>query len=84
VSRSTGRLDIACVNVTFIEEAKEVMNMALTRDFQNTVADRVERDPALANVLLDESATPFLSGEPQTARFILRDLVNATLGFGLA
>jgi hypothetical protein len=60
------------------------MNMALTRDFQNTVADRVERDPALANVLLDESATPFLSGEPQTARFILRDLVNATLGFGLA
>ena len=54
--------------------------MALSIDFQNTVADRVERDPALAKVLLDESATPFLSGEPQTARFILRHLVNATLG----
>jgi hypothetical protein len=57
--------------------------MALTRDFQNTVAARVERAPALAKALLDESATPFLS-EPQTARFILRDLVNATLDFGLA
>jgi len=43
-----------------------------------------ERAPALAEALLDVSATPFLSGEPQTARFILRDLVNATLGFGLA
>jgi hypothetical protein len=63
---------------------KEVMNMALTRDFQNTVAARVEHDPALAKALLDESATSFLSAEPQTARFILSGLVNATLGFGLA
>jgi hypothetical protein len=31
--------------------------------------------------LLDEAATLFLSGEPETARLILRDLVNATLGF---
>ena len=58
--------------------------MALIRDFQNTIAARVERAPALAEALLDVLATPFLSGEPQTARFILRDLVNATLGFGLA
>jgi DNA-binding phage protein len=28
-----------------------------------------------------EAATLFLSGEPETARLILRDLVNATLGF---
>ena len=58
--------------------------MALTRDCKNTVAAQVEHDPAVANALLDESATSFLSAEPQTARFILRDLVNATLGFGLA
>lgn len=45
---------------------------------------RVDRDLALAKALLDESATPFLSGKPHTARFILRDLVNAALGFGLA
>ncbi|KAG0192366.1 hypothetical protein DFQ28_009318 [Apophysomyces sp. BC1034] len=31
--------------------------------------------------LLDEAATLFLSGEPDAARLILRDLVNATVGF---
>ena len=55
--------------------------MALTRDFKKTVVARVERDPAFAKSLLDEAATLFLSGEPETARLILRDLVNATLGF---
>ena len=55
--------------------------MALTRDFKKTVVARVERDPAFARALLDEAATLFLSGEPETARLILRDLVNATLGF---
>jgi DNA-binding phage protein len=59
--------------------------MALTRDFKQTVAERVQRDPAFAKALLDEAATLFLNGEPQTARLILRDLVNATVGFeGLA
>ena len=55
--------------------------MALTRDFKQTVIERVERDPAFALALLDEAATLFLNGDPQTARSILRDLVNATIGF---
>lgn len=55
--------------------------MALTRDFKLTVIERVERDPAFAQALLDEAATLFLNGEAETARLILRDLVNATLGF---
>lgn len=55
--------------------------MALTRSFKQTVVERVERDPEFAKALLDEAATLFLSGEPETARLILRDLVNATLGF---
>jgi DNA-binding phage protein len=55
--------------------------MALTRDIKKTVVARGERDPAFAKALLDEAATLFLSGEPETARLILRDLVNATLGF---
>jgi DNA-binding phage protein len=59
--------------------------MALTRDFKQTVAEHVQREPAFAKALLDEAATLFLNGEPQTARLILRDLVNATIGFeGLA
>lgn len=55
--------------------------MTLTRDFKQTVANRVARDPAFAKALLDEAATLFLSGEPDVARLVLRDLVNATVGF---
>jgi DNA-binding phage protein len=55
--------------------------MALTRDFKLTVTERVAREPEFAKALLDEAATLFLNGEPETARLILRDLVNATVGF---
>ena len=55
--------------------------MTLTRDFKQTVIERVERDPDFAKALLDEAATLFLSGEPDTARLVLRELVNATVGF---
>jgi DNA-binding phage protein len=55
--------------------------MALTRDFKQTVVERAQRDSAFARALLDEAATLFLNGEPHTARLILRDLVNATIGF---
>ena len=55
--------------------------MALTRNFKQTVIERIDRDPEFAKALLDEAATLFLSGEPETARLILRDLVNATVGF---
>jgi DNA-binding phage protein len=55
--------------------------MPLTRDFKQTVIERVRRDPAFAKALLDEAATLFLNGESNTARLILRDLVNATVGF---
>ena len=55
--------------------------MALTRDFKEKVVARVERDPTFAKELLDEATMLLTSGEPETARMILRDLVNATLGF---
>ena len=55
--------------------------MALTRAFKKTVVARVERDPAFAKELLDEATQLLISGEAETARVILRDLVNATLGF---
>ncbi len=62
-------------------ERQEVNDVALTRDFKQTVAERVKRDPAFARALPDEAATVFLNGEPPTACLILRDLVNATIGF---
>jgi hypothetical protein len=55
--------------------------MALKRNFKQTVMERVERDPAFAQAMLEEAATLFLNGETETARLILRDLVNATIGF---
>jgi DNA-binding phage protein len=57
------------------------MNMALTRDFKETVAARVQSDPAFAQALLDEAITLFVNGDPESAKLILRDLVNATVGF---
>jgi DNA-binding phage protein len=56
-------------------------HVPLTHDFKRTVVERVRRDRAFARALLDEAATLFLNGEPDTARLILRDLVNATVGF---
>jgi DNA-binding phage protein len=60
---------------------QEVNGMVLTREFKRTVVERVRRDPAFAKALLDEAATLFLNGEADTARLVLRDLVNATVGF---
>mgnify|MGYP003344397206 FL=1 len=55
--------------------------MALTRNFKQTVLERVHRDEAFATAMLNEAATLFLNGESETARLTLRDLVNATIGF---
>ena len=55
--------------------------MTLTRDYKLTVVERAQRDPAFARAMLDEAASLFLGGEPDVARLVLRDLVNATLGF---
>ena len=55
--------------------------MALTRNFKITVAARVQSDPVFAQAMLDEAITLFINGEPETAKLILRDLVNASVGF---
>ncbi len=36
---------------------------------------------AFAQALLDEAITLFVNGEPESAKRVLRDLVNATVGF---
>jgi hypothetical protein len=55
--------------------------MVLTRDFKETVAARVQGNPAFAQALLDEAITLFVNGEPESAKLILRDLENAPVGF---
>jgi DNA-binding phage protein len=56
--------------------------MALTRDFKETIKARVERDPAFRKELLIEGIESFLSGDVDTGKAVLRDYVNATIGFG--
>jgi len=54
--------------------------MNLTRDFKQTVVERVARDQAFAKALQDEAALQLLAGEPDAAHLILQNLVNATAG----
>ncbi len=56
-----------------------------TMDVHTTILARIQCDPAYVQALWNEAVQLFLEGEPQTAKIILRDLVNATVGFeGLA
>ncbi len=55
--------------------------MPLTRDFKETVNTRIQKDSAFATALFNEAISLFLNGEPETARLILRDLINSTIGF---
>jgi DNA-binding phage protein len=57
------------------------MNMALTKDFKETVKARAERDPAFREALLVEAAEQLLAGELETGKAVLRDYINATVGF---
>jgi DNA-binding phage protein len=59
--------------------------MPLTRDFKETIRDRVQRDPKFRKELLREGLEAMLAGEITLAKTILRDYINATVGFaGLA
>jgi DNA-binding phage protein len=55
--------------------------MALVRDAGITVIERARSDRAFAAALLDEAATLFFNGEPETSRLILRGLIESTIGF---
>jgi DNA-binding phage protein len=55
--------------------------MALTRDFRETVQARVKRDPAFREGLLREAIESLLSGEVPLGKELLRDYINATVGF---
>jgi DNA-binding phage protein len=55
--------------------------MALTRDFRETVQARVKRDAAFRKGLLSEAIEGLLSGEVSVGKELLRDYINATVGF---
>ena len=55
--------------------------MALTRDFKETVKVRAERDAAFREALLTEAAEQLIAGEVEVGKAVLRDYINATVGF---
>ena len=56
--------------------------MALTRDFKETIQARASRDPKFRDALLTEGIESLLIGEVDLGKAILRDYINATIGFG--
>jgi DNA-binding phage protein len=63
------------------ERNKGQVEMALTKDFRETVRDRAQNDPAFRRALLQEAIDLFLSGDVETGQSVLRDYINATVGF---
>ena len=55
--------------------------MPLTRSFKETVKARAERDPKFRAALLTEAIEQMLSGDLDTGKAVLRDYINATVGF---
>ena len=55
--------------------------MALTRDFKETILARAQRDARFRQALFTEAISAYLASDTTTGKAILRDLVNATVGF---
>jgi DNA-binding phage protein len=55
--------------------------VVLTRNFKETIQARVARDRAFREALLQEGVECLLSGDMETGKALLRDYINATIGF---
>ena len=55
--------------------------MALTRSFKETIKARAERDPEFRMGLFREAIEAMLSDDLETGKVLLREYVNATVGF---
>lgn len=55
--------------------------MALTRKFRDTVAARAQHDRDFRAALLQEAMQAMFDGDAEEARSLMRDCINATVGF---
>jgi DNA-binding phage protein len=55
--------------------------MALTHDIKDPVRERLRSDPLFRKALLTEIVNAMFVGDVRTAMSVLRDYVNATVGF---
>jgi len=55
--------------------------MPLTREFKETIQARIQADRRYRKELLREGVECLLAGDLDTGKAILRDYINATIGF---
>ena len=55
--------------------------MPLTHDFKETIRARAQRDDKFRQALLLEAVESILNGDLDAGKAVLRDYVNATVGF---
>ncbi|MEP7353884.1 MAG: transcriptional regulator [Acidobacteriota bacterium] len=55
--------------------------MPLTHDFKETIRARAQSDPKFRKALLREAVESYLNGDLETGKAVLRNYVNATVGF---
>src|SRR5271167_3162356 len=55
--------------------------MALTCSYRDHVKAKIESDPEFRQALFQEAVQTLISGDVDTARAVLRDYINATVGF---
>ncbi len=55
--------------------------MPLTHDFKETIRARAQRDAEFRRALLREAVEAILNGDLESGKSVLRDYVNATVGF---
>ena len=60
---------------------KKSQKMTISRNYKETINERIQAEPDFASAVLDEALTLLLNGETDTAKLILRDMVNNTIGF---
>jgi DNA-binding phage protein len=56
--------------------------MALTRGFRVTLLERAQKDAEFRQAMLKEGIDTMLAGDVETGKAILRDYINAAVGFG--
>ncbi len=55
--------------------------MPLTKDFNETVKNRLQRSEAFRRALLREAVSCMISGDLETGKSVLRKYINGTIGF---
>lgn len=55
--------------------------MLMTRDFKETVQARARRDPVFREALFMEGVECLLAGDVDTGKAVLRNYIDATIGF---